>query len=173
MDNDRLDSLLADSSNRQFWLKPIGPPKDHPDWDAPEHRTWSQSQVEIHFHKSPAKVAVGDIIIAYRVHYQKLVYVAQRLPRAEWGPDEVRSEYWRQRFPHLIKARNLTPRYGAVWDQYSLQPFELAREYNVLHPDDPAKLGSILHGNDKTAIPRRYAECLIQCIREIPAGVEA
>jgi hypothetical protein len=171
MDTIALDSLLGDGSDRQFWLKPVGPPKDHPDWDAPEDRTWSQSQVEIHFSRSPARVAVGAIIIAYRVRYQKLIYVAQRLPVAEWGPSEVRSEYSRRRWPHLIKVRNLTPQYGAVWNQYSLRPFELAREYNEHSLDQPARLGSILRGNDKTAIPRPYAECLIRCIREIPQGL--
>jgi hypothetical protein len=167
MDNVALDSLLADRAERQFWLKPIGPPKDHPDWDAPDDRVWSQSQIEVHFAKSPAKVAVGAIIIGNRVRYKKLIYVAQRLPLEEWGPTEVRSEYSRRRWPYPIKARNLTPEYGAVWNRYDLQPFALAREYNERHADDPARLGSINQGNDKTALPRPFAEYLIRCILEI------
>src|SRR4051812_2427871 len=108
MDNANLDALLVDESGRQFWLKPIGPPKDHPDWDAPETRTWTQSQIEIHFSKNPVRVAVGAIIIGYRVRIQKLIYVARRLPLEEWGPAEVRPEWARRRWPHLIKGRNLT-----------------------------------------------------------------
>lgn len=65
MDNTALESLLSDSNEQQFWLKPIGPPRDDPEWDAPEHRTWSHSPIEIHFARSPAQVAVGAIIIAY------------------------------------------------------------------------------------------------------------
>jgi hypothetical protein len=167
MDSAALDSLLADGADRQFWLKPIGPPRDHPDWDAPDDRAWSHSPIEIHFARNPARVAVGAVIIAYRVRYQKLIYVAQRLPLAEWGPAEVRSEYSRRRWPYLIKGRNLTPEYGAVWNRYNLRPFELAREYNERYPDQPARLGSILRGNDKTAIPRPFAEYLIRCIRVI------
>jgi hypothetical protein len=167
MDNNALDSLLTDGTERQFWLKPIGPPKDHPDWNSSDDRTWSQNDVEIHFAKSPAKVAVGAIIIAYRVRYQKLIYIARRLPLEEWGLAEVRSEYSRCRWPYLIKGRNLTPEYGAVWNRYNLQPFGLAWEYNERHPDQPARLGGILRGNDKTAIPRLFAEWLIRRICEI------
>ena len=87
--------------------------------------------VEIHFSKTPAKVAVGDVLIGYRVRYVKLIYVAERLPIAEWGPMEVRSEYNRQRWPYYIKARNLTPGYGNVWKQFSIQPFALAKEYKT------------------------------------------
>jgi hypothetical protein len=167
LDNITLDRLLGEKTDRQFWLKPIGPPKDHPDWDAPEHRVWTQSQIEIHFARNPAKVAVGAILIAYRVRIQKLIYVAERLPLAEWGGAEVRSEYSRKRWPYFIKSRNLTPEYGGVWNRYNLQPFALAKAYNEHHPDDPASLGSILRGNDKTPIPRAFAESLIRRIREI------
>src|SRR5262249_44521740 len=76
MANVALDPLLPDSPEGQFWLKPIGPPQDHPDWNAPEHRTWSHSPIEVHFSRNPVRVAVGAIIIAYRVRYQKLIYVA-------------------------------------------------------------------------------------------------
>jgi hypothetical protein len=110
-------------------------------------------------------VAVGAIIIAYRVRVQKLIYVAERLPRTQWGPEEPRSEYSRQRWPHYIKARNLTPEYGGVWNHYNLQPFPLAREYNESHAEEPALLGSIQRGNDKVCIPPGFAEFLIGRIR--------
>jgi hypothetical protein len=112
-------------------------------------------------------VAVGAIIIAYRVRIRKLIYVARRLPVEQWGPAEVRSEYSRRRWPYFIKAQNLTPQYGGVWNKYELQPFALAKEYKRSHPDQPAHLGSIMHGNDKTEIPRAFAEYLIRRIREL------
>lgn len=167
MDNKSLDDLLKDGRERQFWLKPIGPPKDHPDWGAEESRTWTGREIEIHFARTPAKVAVGAVLIAFRVRYAKLIYVAERLPVEEWSKEEVRSEYSRRRYPFYIKARNLTPEYGSVWNQFSLQPFPLADAYNRIHPEDSARLGSIKHGNDKTRIPRRFAEFLIRRIREI------
>jgi hypothetical protein len=168
LDNTSLDRLLAEAADRQFWLKPIGPPKDHPDYHAPEHGTWTEREIEIHFNRSPARVAVGAILIAYRVRIQKIIYVAERLPLAEWSLERTRSEYSRRRWPYYIKARNLTPEYGAVWDRHNLQPFPLAREYSESHPGEPVRLGSILRGNDKVAIPRAFAEVLIRLIRDLP-----
>jgi hypothetical protein len=167
VDNLALDRLLQDETATQFWLKPIGPPKDHPDWDAPEHRVWTQNEIEIHFAKSPAKIAIGAIIVAYRVRLQKLIFVARRLPLAEWSKEEVRSEYSRQRWPFHIKARNLTPEYGRAWNRFNLQPFPLAKEFNSLHPQNEARLGSILRGNDKAAIPGEFAKLLIRRIRDL------
>ena len=165
MDSTSLDKLLNDPSKRQFWLKPIGYPKDHPEWDAFESRKWTQSQIEVQFAKSPATIALNDIIIAYRIKLSTLIYVAERLPVSEWGKLENRPEYDKKRWPHCIKARNLTPEFGNVWKQHSFQPFALAKEYNSTHPKDPVHLGSIQRGNDKAAIPRAFAEFLIRLIR--------
>ena len=165
MDPTSLDKLLADTRKRQFWLKPIGFPKDHPDWDVFESRKWTESEIEIHFAKTPAKIAVGAIIIAYRIHVSKLIFVAERLPMSEWSPADSRSDYSRRRWPFYIKGHNLTPEYGSVWNQYSLQPFALAKEYKELHPEDPVHLGSIQRGNDKALISRGFAEFLIRQIR--------
>ena len=167
MDDKSLDKLLKDVRKRQFWLKPIGPPKDHPDWDAVESRTWTENEIEIHFAKNPVKIAVGAVLIAYRVRLSKLIYVAERLPIAEWSNEEGRSEYSRRRWPFYIKARNLTPEYGSVWNQHSLKPFKLAKVYNQLHPFQPVRLGSILRGNDKASIPCGFAEYLIRRIRDL------
>ena len=145
MDGQSLDQLLNDGRNRQFWLKPVGPPKDHPDWNVPEHRTWTESEIEECFAKNPAKVAIGAIVIAYRIRISKLIYVAERLPLVEWSTQpENRSDYWRRRYPFWFKERNLTPEYGKVWDRFDLQPFPLAKEYNRLCPDDPAQINGIL-----------------------------
>lgn len=174
MDNNSLGGLLGDERERQFWLKPVGPPKDHPDWCAEEHRTWTTSEIEIHFSKRPAAVVVGDILVAYRVRYGKLIYVAECLPREEWSEEEPRSEDSRRRWPHYIKARNLTPEYGNVWNYHCLQPFPLARVYNITHPADLLfTLGSIQFGADKASISRGFAEFLIRRIRELRTPVIA
>jgi hypothetical protein len=170
VDDKSLDHLLKDGRERQFWLKPIGPPKDDPDWGAEEHRTWTEAELEIHFSKNPVNVAVGAVLIAFRVRYSKLIYVAERLPVAEWSKEEVRSLYSRRRYPYYIKARNLTPEYGKVWNQFCLQPFPLAEQYNVISRENPAQLGSIKRGNDKARIPTGFAELLIRSIRKIGHG---
>jgi hypothetical protein len=150
MDKTTLDRLLGDGPERQFWLKPVGPPKDHPEWKDPEHRTWTQNSIEVHFSKNPAKVVVGAIIIAYRIRMQKLIYVAERLPQAEWGPMDDIPEYWRLG-PVLPAAvcsgkgvQGATTRGGAT------------------------PLGTIQRGNDKGRIPRPFAEFLIRAIRDLP-----
>ena len=104
MDDKSLDDLLKDVRVRQFWLKPVGTPKDHPEYAAEEHWIWTESEIEIHFHKNPVRIAVGAVVIAYRVRYSTLIYVAERLPREEWSKEEVRSEYSRSAWPHHIKA---------------------------------------------------------------------
>jgi len=168
MDNLSLDALLTEGRSRQFWLKPIGYPKDHPCWNLEELRTWTESQIEVHFSETPAKVAVGAIVIAYRVNISRLIYVAERLPKTEWIEAEVRPEWARQRWPYYIKARNLSPEYGRVWKQHDLQPFALAKEYNNEHPGAPARLGAILRGKDKAEIPVGFAHSLLRRIRELP-----
>ena len=166
MDRNCLEELLNDSRERQFWLKPVGPPRDHPDWAAEDERTWIENELEIHFHTTPVQIAPGGVLIAYRVRYSTLIYVAERLPVNEWSQAEVRSEYWRDRFPYYIKARNLTPEFGMAWKRFDIRPFPLAKAGNEFHPEDPARLGSILRGNDKARIPRWFAESLIRRIRD-------
>jgi hypothetical protein len=167
VDNTSLDQLLGDKRERHYWLKPVGPPKDHPDWGVEENRTWTEDQVEIHFAKSPARIAVGAVIIANRVRYSQLIYVSERLPVDQWAEPEIRSAYSRQRWPFHVKACNLTPEFGRSWNAHALHPFMLARAYNVYVPDNPVHLGSIRRGNDKARIPRRFGEFLIRLIREL------
>jgi hypothetical protein len=166
MDNNSLDTLLNDTRKRSYWLKPIGWPTDHPDCDAIETRNWTEPQIEIHFAKGPAKIALGDIIIAYRIRYKNLLYVAERLPVTEWTQAEKRSAYEMQRWPHHIKARNLAPEFAGAWKRFGFDPFSLKEEWNKIHPEDPVKLGSILRGNDRASIPRKFGELLIRLIRD-------
>jgi hypothetical protein len=147
LDATSLDKLLNDSRDRQFWLKPIGFPKDHPDWDVFETRKWTECEIEIHFAKTPARIAVGAVLIAYRIHVSKLIFVAERLPMTKWSAPENRSAYSKRRWPYYIKGLNLTPEYGSVWNRYSFQPFTLAKEFNAEHSEDPVHLGGIQRGN--------------------------
>lgn len=172
MDNKNLDELLSQSDNRRFWLKPIGPPKNHPDWATEEYRTWGEEELEVHFHHNPVQVHVGDVLIAFRIRYSKLIYVAERLSVSESVQWENRPEWARKKWPFPIKARNLTPEYGKVWKQHDLQPFHLAKEYNASHPEDQVKLGGVNFGNDKVQISRGFAEFLIQQIRALVCCVQ-
>ena len=165
MDNSSLDVLLKDAHKKQFWLKPIGAPKWHRDWPLAETRKFTEDQIEVHFHDNPVKIAVAAIVIAYRIRYAKLIYVAERLPRALWDKPEWRAAEWVKHFPHYIKAHNLTPEYGAVWKEHNFKPFTESKKYNELHPEDPVSLGAIKFGADKVTIPQGFAELLIRLIR--------
>lgn len=166
MDNDSLDLLLTNASKRQFWLKPIGWPQDHPYWDLIEDRVWTQDQIQIDFSDDPVQVAVAGVVIVYRINISQLCFVAERLPVADWTAKEPRSAEQLRRWPHYIKARNLTPQFGRVWKQYDLHPFPLADEYNRLHPENTVTLGNIQFGGDKLQIPQAFAEFLIRHIRD-------
>src|SRR5438270_605878 len=98
MDNSSLDELFQDRQERSFWLKPVGPPKDHPDYEKDEHRTWGNDPVEIHFARRPGRIKPGDILIAYRVRIGKVLYVAEYLADAELATDaQVQQEPFRAR----------------------------------------------------------------------------
>ena len=57
-----------------------------------------------------------------------------------------------------IHARNLTPIYGSKWSKYSLNPFRLAEEYNVVNPLDKVMLGAINFGATKLRIREVFAK---------------
>lgn len=163
MDNNGLDDLLNDRRERHFWLKPIGLP------GVPMQRIeeWPEPEVEIVFVHHVNDIADGDILIAYRTGLSRLIYVAERLPESQrTTPRENRSEENRLRYPFAIKARNLTPEYGACWSEFNHRPFTLANELNPLHPEDPAQLGRLQHHSDRAPVPRWFAERLIGRIRE-------
>jgi hypothetical protein len=167
MDNNSLDMLLNNSCQKQYWLKPIGWPQDHPYWDFIEDRIWTKDQIQIDFSDNPVQIAVSGVVFVYRINCSKLCFVAERLPRAEWTEKEPRSAEQLRRWPHYIKARNLTPEFGRVWKQHDLQPFPLAREYNELRPEDCVTLGKIQFGGDKVQIPQEFAEFLMRRICDV------
>lgn len=167
MDNQSLNELLQDKRERQFWLKPVGL-RGIPLLNNKE--VFPESEVEIRFVDKVTNIDDGDVLIVYRVGAAKLMYVAERLPRSQWTTpeDPTLTEEIRVRYPHFIKARNLTPEYGVWWSEFNLKPFTLAKRWNLLHLDEPARLGAINWSKDRAPIPRWFAEALTQRIRDIP-----
>jgi hypothetical protein len=166
LDNDSFDQLLADRQERNFWLKPIGPPHYHPDYHKEDHRTWEQDPVEIHFARRPGRIEKGDILIAYRIRIGKVLYVAECLTAPELASDEqVRQEPYRGQFRWSFQAHNFTREYGRHWERFNIRPFPLARKYNEEHSDEPASLGAIMHGGGQALIPRGFAVLLIKKIQ--------
>src|SRR5258708_39924465 len=111
MDNAMLDAILKDGGERQFWIKPTGLP-DRPMAQQPE--IWTDSTLEIHFAKKPVRVAVGDILVAFRTGVSKLIYVAECCgPVQEFTEEQKQEKDWRRRWSWFVKAQNLTPVYGA------------------------------------------------------------
>lgn len=164
MDNASLSEALRDSDRTQFWLKPTGLPDKPPD----THAVFDQARVPVEFAKRPRAMGIGDVVILYRIGVSKLICVARCLTEAEYVTErELQREPWRERWPWSVEARNLTPRYGSVWNQFQLQPFVLVAEYNRIHPEARQTLGSLQRGQDKLLINRQFAEFLIQRVIDL------
>jgi len=164
MDNQLLHTLLTDGRERQFWLKPVGL-ADRPLERQPE--VWPEDEIEILFAKDHANVAVGDVLIAYRVGVAKVIFIAERLPATHAAQrDEQISQESRQRYPYSLTARNLTPTYGMRWSQFNIKPLTLAKEYQPLHPEEPAGVGPLYHRSDRARIAHWLGKLLIQLVQE-------
>lgn len=164
MDNQSLNAVLSSNRERQFWFKPIGLP-GQPLHDHPE--TWPEDPVDITFTNRP-RVEVGDVLIAYRTGAVRLIYVAECLePAREFTDEEMRENHWRNRFPWHFNARNLTPEFGRVCINYRLNPYAMARAFNLEHSETPVTLGAINFGSSVLGIPRPFAEVLLLSIRNL------
>lgn len=164
MDNATLQPLLQDSPNRQFWIKPVG----NPDAPPTEDLTFTKAILQIDFAKKPTTLNLDDLLFVYAVGRSKLLYIADcYTPPREATDAEIQKEPWRNRWRWSVKGHNFTPIYGSCWGKYNLKPFELVREYNLLHPQDMQNLGAIQHGQDKQRISRDFGMFLIQKIMEL------
>lgn len=170
MDDANLKELLRDASNRRFWIKPWGS-RDFPEQpDArPGTQFFARPKLEITFSKStnPPLIQEGDVLLVYHVRMAhmdapKLVCVTS----ASSAPSHATAEQlqkgaWRKKWPWSIHARNLTPTYGSTWSKYSLNPFRLAKDYNILNPLDKVTLGAINFGATKLRIREGFAKFLL------------
>lgn len=170
MDNNNLNRLLQDRSERQFWLKTVGPPQDHPDWEREETRTWEENPVETHFGRRLSHDFQSDIIIAYRVRIRKLIYIAQcNGGLQEATAEQIQRQAYRQRWRWSCWGTNLTPDYGRIWNRpkININPFVLGRQYSEATPNNPVNLRPVW-GNGIVCIPRPFAELLVRQIQQLP-----
>ena len=71
VDNDRLNRLLNDSRERQYWLKAVGPPGDDEAYNRPVTRPFANEFIKTHFTDRQRgrsvieNISEGDIFIAY------------------------------------------------------------------------------------------------------------
>jgi len=176
MDDANLKELLCDTSSRQFWIKPWGS-RDFPDQPDAQPSTlfFAAPQLEITFAKSknPPSIQEGDLFLVYHVRMAhmdapKLVCVTEAITTASYATaEQLRKETWRTKWPWHMDARNLTPEYGSKWSRYSLNPFRLAKEFNVLNPSDKITLGAINFGATKLRIREDFARFLLNGIIEL------
>ena len=165
MDKNNLEGLLHDMSKRQFWLKAIGQPKCSENWDKEEKKTWEQDPVRTEFSRRLSHDFQGDIFIAYRVRIRKVIYVAECFGELkEATEEEMQREKGRRHWRWYWWGHNLTPEYGLVWNQVTINPFDLKRRFNAENPDDAVNLGAINAGNGIANISCSFAELLIQQI---------
>lgn len=144
MDNTALDMVLAESSKTQFWIVLWGDPEISLDEDT---QVFTEPAYAQGFAVYPAGIKIGDILFVHRIHASKIIFVAETIgPPRSGTKEESIKESWRQRWPWSIETKNLTPTYGAYWKRYAVNPFDLAKEYNKVNPEDKVNLGRMKFG---------------------------
>ncbi|HEY1014438.1 MAG TPA: hypothetical protein VGE07_17145 [Herpetosiphonaceae bacterium] len=161
MDDQSLTEILCSLEGRQLWLKPVGEPGQ----PVGEGERYDGASLRIDFARQPAAVAAGDLLLVYRVGLGKLATVAECLePPAEAGAEEQRREPGRERWRWSVRCRNRSPEYAARWLEHDLRPFELARAYGELQPNDRPRLGAINFGSDKLRLSLGFGAWLLHQI---------
>ena len=164
MDAIKLEQLLLDRRERQFWMKPVGDPSNPP---APG-TSYRLPIIRIDFAKPPTAVQLDDILIVYAVGQSKILYVADcYVPLPEATEDEIQREGWRKRWRYSIRGRNYTQEYGERWSDFNLRPFDLLKQYNNDYPMDIQSLGALQHGQDKQRISSGFAHTILRRILEL------
>lgn len=144
MDNTNLNELLANTNGRQFWIKQWGDPDKEADF---ELQSTTDLEIPIDFSKQPNSTKIGDILIVHRIKLAKIMLVAEVTsePYKSTGED-IKKEYWRERWCWRVDTKNLTPEYGSQWSEHKLKSFALAKEYSEANPQDEIKLGRLNFG---------------------------
>lgn len=164
MDNARLEQIMRDGRGRTFWFKPVGIPGTLPTGE----ELFDRDIVDIQFTREPIAVAIGDVLLVYRIGVSKLLYVAEcRTPPREATLAEIDREEWRGRWRWRFEAQNLTPEFGRVWSQHNLKPFRLADQYNAGGPELPQNLNGLRYGSDKLRLMRPFAEFVIDKVARL------
>jgi hypothetical protein len=164
MDNSTLQSVLSDSTRRNFWIKTIGLPGKEPDL----HELYNQSSLTVEFSRQPFSIEIGDILIIHKIAISKVVYIAecQSAPR-EVTAEEIKQQSFKEHWNWTMGLRNLTPIYGMCWAKYNIKPFTLVKRYNELFPKDKQSLGSLQYGGGHLQISSKFGTFLLQKIMDL------
>ena len=165
MDNIKLDQLLLDQRERQYWIKPVGDPSNPPR----PGTSYRSTTFRIDFAKPPTAVQLDDILIVYAVGQSKIIYVADcYAPLPEATDAEIQKEPWRTRWRYSFRGRNYTQQYGERWFEFNLRPFDLLKAYHSQYPSDETQsLGALQHGQDKQRISKGFAQFILRQIIEL------
>jgi hypothetical protein len=144
MDSETLNDLLLNINQRLSWIVLWGDPAFSAD-EGPQ--IFSDHTIEHWFPMHPAAMKPGDILFVHRIKVKKLIFVAETTssPRKA-REEEVKKDPRQKRWMWSVDTRNLTPIYGAHWDEYSLKTFNLADEYNELNPQDQVNIRRLQFG---------------------------
>ncbi len=165
MDDAKLNELLLNSDEKQFWLKPWGNPARSPD---EEEQFFTSTKLTIGFSKQPNAVEVGDVLVVHRIKVAKIMLVAEVVSSPHHATDEEKKKNpLLERWAWSVEAKNLTPTYGARWFEHSLKTFAMAKEFKKLNPQETFTLGSINFGNDKLRIPKSFGEFILKEIQSL------
>ncbi len=144
MDNTNLNELLANTNGRQFWVKQWGDPDKSEDF---ELQSPTEPELGIDFSQKPGSIQIGDILIIHRIKHAKIMLVAEVTSEtSEATAEDIKKEYWREKWNWRVETKNLTPIFGSQWKEQSLKTFALAKEYNEAHPQTEVNIGRLNFG---------------------------
>ena len=162
MDEEFLNRILQDANNGQFWIVLWG----YPELSADEGKqVFDEPVYDEGLTRNVPDTRIGDVLFVHRVHVSKIIYISEVIePPRKSTAQEIEKDAWRKRWTWAIRARNLTPEYGRYWNRCGERTFNLAREFNELHPDGPVNIRRLNYGSH-VKIPRHFAEFLLIKIR--------
>lgn len=143
MDNANLNELSANAKGRQFWVKQWGDPDKSEDF---ELQSTTELRIGIDFSQKPSSIQIGDILIIHRIKHAKVMLVAEVTSEPiKATSEDIKKEYWREKWNWRIETKNLTPIFGSQWKEQSLKTFALAKEFNEATQTE-IKLGRLNFG---------------------------
>ena len=146
MDNDRLQRVMTEGQDRAYWLKPVGLPGTR----ATGHEPWDAELLRVDFAVRPVALAIGDLLLAFRIGDYQMIYIAQCASAfQEATPEQIEQNPHLERWRWNVDARNLTPTFGGEWSSHNLRPFRLVEEFNALNPGARENIDGVKFGSDK------------------------
>jgi hypothetical protein len=151
-----------------YWLKVIG-------WDdlaMYNGLVLDQPVYPIEFSSRPGKpsIAQGDTIIVYGKTVINILYIATPIDQ----PVYIQANEW----PWTISVNNLTTYFGAVWQNYGLNPYDLVNVFHQQNPGVPVtyqgaqNLDAMRYRRDRIKLSEQFGQFLYDTVMLIENNLQ-